>query len=675
MTYKALLSFLGLLIYLNAYFFPASGLAWLIVTIYLLLTAWLIGGRIAKSVSSRLTWGNLIIVCLIILVGSLAFYTNWFGQIVSLILLLIMPWLGLDTQSESKLLTLNYNWRKTIQQNWWLLLPYLAGSLVTLELLLSSATNEAIRSPWQITSPWLFVSYVATAAWAGLVSQRLNSWYLIPFYLVSLTVLPLVLPLGYGFDSFIHQATTKLLQTYHTITPKPWYYVGQYSLEVILSDWLKISLKQIDLFLLPVLVGLTLPVVIKKLNNLPEQTTGWLYLLPLIITLPAFTYTTPLNLAYYLALLVIISLTNKTLPRWLPWLFTMAALVTHPIIGLPLIGLVTYQQANNWPALANKLRLLSLIGTALIIPIAFLVLNQLNPNLLAIVLVNPLNGLKDLLANIYLHLPRLNYATNLLDSVYLWGWPLLTLICGLAALGFYSVRQTATAHWLKLAGALVFSYLLLKLFCHFDALPDNEQDFYNLRLWELALFSLWPLLWSGANKIADYLKQKNTSQLGLTVALALLITAGFYLSYPRFDLYHHDTAYNTTAYDVAAVRLINSLEPDNNYVVLANQAVSAAAVQEFGFSVYHHGNYFYPLPTGTNPLYQVYLQATQTGLPERPVLAQAADLSAQTHVYLVLNNYWANFDKLTAMADQMADQQWTVGNGRIKVYLYDFTEK
>jgi hypothetical protein len=70
--------------------------------------------------------------------------------------------------------------------------------------------------------------------------------------------------LGFGFDAFVHRATEIWIQNHSFISPKTPYYIGQYSFVVWLSNLTKISIFYIDIYLVPVLAAITLPITITK---------------------------------------------------------------------------------------------------------------------------------------------------------------------------------------------------------------------------------------------------------------------------------------------------------------------------------------------------------------------------------------------------------------------------
>ena len=61
-------------------------------------------------------------------------------------------------------------------------------------------------------------------------------------YLLSFSVAAIVYKIGYGFDPFIHQATMELIDKKGVVTPKPFYYLGEYGLIVIFHKLTGISI-------------------------------------------------------------------------------------------------------------------------------------------------------------------------------------------------------------------------------------------------------------------------------------------------------------------------------------------------------------------------------------------------------------------------------------------------
>lgn len=675
-------SLLGLILSLNLWLGPGLILGLLAGGAYVWLTGSLWGERL--KLNNRLEkciLGNISLWAAIIIISTIGFYLGLFNKYLISLLLVALPWAGQFKQTKFTFTAaLKFNWQKLLSLT---LLIILAG--LTGYSLYYVSSSEAMRTPWQVVLPITFALYAGTAAAWLLASRYFQTGGLILFYLVSLSVLPLTYALGYGFDPFIHQATAKILADTGTINPKPLYYIGQYVMVVIINWVTALPIATIDKWLLPILTSLILPILtVRKLKQ--TATDNYLLVLagslPLIFLLSGFTYTTPQSLANLLALILIFTWFKNNngvhLPLWFSSLVALACVAIHPLTGLPMLGLNTlwliYQSRLK---LNIKTWLLRFAGaaTALVVPLGFTIMSWLKPSAASIKLsLDWWHNLAGLGLSLSKALPVLPPYAETADTVYLWGHPLVLIILALAAWGWYRTSQyrSAAGFLITSFGLLTLSYLLLRLFAQFPNLPPNEQNFYTARLWELALFTLWPLALYGGYQIIHYVWYERRAPYLLATALILLLTASFYLTYPRLDVYQRDTGYNTTPYDVTAVKLIAEQAEGQPYVVLANQAVAAAAVSTYGFNKYWGDNFYYPLPTGTNPLYQVYLQAAERYLPTREIIKTAHDITGAKQIYLVLNKYWADFDKLTAVADGAANANWTIGNGRIKIYRYNF---
>ncbi len=682
MLITLLASLLGLILSLNLWLGHSLLLGLMVGLLYLWLTGTLWGERLKLNNSlEKCLIGNISLWTAIIIIGTISFYLGLFNKYLISLLLIALPWVGQFKPVKFTFTTaLNFSWQKLVS----LALFIILAGLTSYSLYYMSS-NEAMRTPWQVALPITFALYAATVAAWLIVSRYFQASGLILLYLVSLSVLPLIYALGYGFDPFIHQTTAKILADTGTIDPKPLYYIGQYVIVVIINWVTALPINLIDKWLLPILTSLILPVLtVRKL----KQTTTDNYLLvlagslPLIFLLNGFTYTTPQGLANLLALVLIFTWFKNNdgihLPVWFSSLVALAGVAIHPLTGLPMLGLnILWQIYQSNLKLNIKKWLLGLAGaaTALVVPLAFTLMSWFKPSAASIKLsFDWWNNLARLGLSLTGALPILPPYTEVSDAIYLWGRPLVLIILALAAWGWYrtSKYRFAAGFLITSFGLLTLSYLVLSLFTKFPYLPPNEQNFYTARLWELALLTLWPLALYGGYQIINYIWYERRVPYLLTTSLVLILTASFYLTYPRLDFYQRDTGYNTTPYDVTAVKLIEEQAAGKPYAVLANQAVAAAAVSTYGFSHYLGDNFYYPLPTSTNPLYQVYLQAAERGLPTREAIKSAFTITGAKQIYLVLNKYWADSDKLTAVADKEASVHWSVGDGRIKIYRYDF---
>jgi hypothetical protein len=144
--------------------------------------------------------------------------------------------------------------------------------------------------------------------------------------------------------------------------------------------------------------------------------------------------------------------------------------------------------------------------------------------------------------------------------------------------------------------------------------------------------------------------------------------ASLYLSYPRFDDYANSHGYATSKADILAVRFIEQDARGKNYIVLANQQVSAAALREFGFNRYYNNLFYYPIPTG-GLLYQYYLALVKE--PNLATISAAAELAGVKRVYVVINEYWWQAKRLIAELDLIAGEHQVINGGKDHVFRFD----
>lgn len=695
MLLQSLATLLSLILAFNYWGWHSSALATVLGLGYLALVAYLIGNRVSPNIPhvfERLAWGLLISLLIVSVVGTLAFYIQAYTTWVTFGLACVLPWfgrsrLGPTHQQNPEAAEKNHEHRNH-RYVVYVAVAYLALIAITLVLLIASRTDEAIRTPWAVIVPITFVAYALSCTCLIYLAHMVKSQlWLVPFYLLSLSVLGLTYSLQFGFDPFIHQASERLLNLTGTLTPKPLYYAGQYTLVVFLHQLSGWPIEQIDKWLLPLVASLGLPLGMSAATRHLEVKQPWHLLLgltPFGLALYSFTYTTPQGLANLWAVLTIGLAAGRAIglaqPAWLMWLGALGALASHPLTGLPILaGLalwwVMVEQPPPKPTWRKALRWLTAGAVVFSVPLAFLTLAWLRPSLAPIALTTHFTlNFGRLLESAAQTLPELRRLTELGDLVYLWGRPFKLVLLGISGLGFALARQRLGSwrRWGVISALTFASYLILSLGFTFTSLAQNEQQFYTARLLDLAWLMLMPLTLLGLWRAGEWLRANIQTTIAWVVTLALAVTATWYLSYPRFDLGHRDTAYNTTQADLEAVRFIQADAQNSPYVVLANQAVGAAAIREFGFEPYYQDYFYYPLPTGTNPLYQVYLNATERGLPTHEIVAEAARLTGVPTVYLVLNRYWADFLQLAPVAAREAQARWSLSADRVQIFRYEF---
>ena len=116
-----------------------------------------------------------------------------------------------------------------------------------------------------------------------------------------------------------------------------------------------------------------------------------------------------------------------------------------------------------------------------------------------------------------------------------------------------------------------------------------------------------------------------------------------------------------------AVYLIDQMGHEDNYLVLANQSVSAAAIWSFGFKRYYGDTFYYPIPTG-GELYDYFL--TMNDLPDRDTAEAAMSLVEAEKLYYVVNDYWWQAPRIIETAKRTANSWISVDQGQVYIFEY-----
>lgn len=582
-----------------------------------------------------------------------------------------------------------------------LTLAFIALVFFLFRTLIQSATTVAIRTPWQvIPAHFLFAYFMATLAILALALRTDGPGRRLPLTLlyisVSASILLLVYPIGFGFDTTIHQSTEKTIAAVGQILPKPPYYVGQYALVVISAKLFAATTVTVDRFLSPLAI-----LAVAALAYFPWRRQSFAAMLPLaIFALPyaSLIPTTPQAISNLWLLATAITTTLSWLPsgasarfRWIPFslLLAVAALVTNPIAGIPALGIVflTMTQslirgAQFWTTIFRRsLLVATTIGLIAALPILF-TWNAIRNGFSLRDIWQP-GLLPERFADaITPFIPGVPHRFSpLLDFAYSVGQSRVFLLAMVVVIGLAALRRYAKISpalpLLSTAIAMTASYGILQLAYTFPQVISYEQSVFPLRALDAAQFALFPLVLAGCVVIIAHSRRDAALRITLLALGAASLTAALYLVYPRVDAYHVDKGYNMSAADIAAVRQVAN-DAKGSYLVLANQMTSVAAVREFGFTPSYPAAdrtgakyYAYPIPTG-DPLYQYYLKMVYVQ-PTRETAQDATRLVATdiNTVYFILDRYWDNFDVIAASAKTNADRWWDISNGQALVFRYD----
>lgn len=562
----------------------------------------------------------------------------------------------------------------------------LGVSVLTFAFVINNAwaarTLETIRTPWPLLAGGTIAAIAILWSACALSAIRIKSSLFTALHAglavaSTLTLVPIIYRIGYGFDGFLHIAGEQILLKTGTLNPKPFYYIGQYVFTTWLARMTMLPLAEIEKWLLPAIAAILLPASFAfafRKESWVGQVAACLALLPLGM----FVATTPQGLATIIglaALILALSTRNKSVRPGAPLILAVWSIAIHPLAGIPMtllvVAIIVFSQRKwfiknlAWPFAA-------LSGFA--IPLVFYFASQyqnslaidwnLNNVLRLSVWTSYLADLLPWLGNkfalwpawsslIGISLPALGLLACLAGIIILKGherWTVLLLFIG------------ATSLWIAsglLAGASDFTFLI-----------QYEKGDYAGRLQQISTM----ILLVGGLPAMSLLLQRVSKAMPLVSVIAIALfgsigAANAYNSLPRHDAVQPSRGWSTGADDVEAVRWIDRYAKDADYTVLANQSVSAAAVKELGFKRYAGDIFFYPIPTG-GPLYEVYLKMTYED-PSLDTIKDAAILGKTDLVFVVINDYWWNAPQLNQNIADISIANWSIDNGKVNIYVFD----
>jgi hypothetical protein len=564
--------------------------------------------------------------------------------------------------------------KNTEQPAWlWIIATILPAALCALYVIRGAwlaTTLDPIRTPWPLL-PAPTLAAFALIGLAGLLAawKTRVTWPVIcisALGLVSiLSIAPLIYANGFGFDGFLHRASMDILSTTGTLSPKPPYYMGLYVLETWFARLLSIPIVDIDRWLMLVSLIL-LPIGISWTTRDRNKANWMLAASLLVIPLAPFVVTTPQAFAYLIGFLAITSalgrlhpITTLSLAAW--------SLAIHPLAGLPffLITLALMARERAW--LAAPL----VIAAGISVPAAFALLGVISNNQVTWDLTRLLDidAIRSVLNRFQ---PPSNRVALWADAAALMEVLQLPIMFLASIFAIWKSRDDRRESIILFSSATLFviAGLVLQAAGEFPFLIDYERGNYADRLFVIAsLMLLIPALGGIGRALA------RIPRLGLAPALLLLalipagISANAYTALPRHDAANVSRGWSVGRADIEAARWIDRDATGSPYTVLANQSVSAAAVQELGFKRYAGDVFFYPIPTG-GPLYQKFLDIMDINSNIDPV-REAARLGQTKLVYVVLNDYWWDASKVAEHLSAMADRQESFRDNRVRVYRFE----
>ncbi len=553
---------------------------------------------------------------------------------------------------------------------------------------------DAVRSPWLVVPPFAIVA-LGIAMFANVLlfvkgATRSATVLLCAIFFSAISMAAVVYPLGLGFDPFLHRATVAHIAEFGTITPKPLYYIGQYAIELVLVLVAHLPLNLVDRFLLPVFA--TVALVASAAYGFADVTKRNRLALMALLLLPlgAFISTTPQGIAYVFllcAVFVAFAGDHKGRPyvktdAIAPWVLAIAALLTHPFAGIPAVLYVGAWHVMQMTERENIKRwLLAASGVAAVvaIPVLFAVQAARSGLALQLHIGNLLDVTRWQSLNIGGFLS--NHFSTAYDGLYLVIDNLLLIVIVVGVLGYvWHVRgriqyAPTISICVIFAAAMFANFVALSILFDFDFLISYERTDYAVRALTLTQLFLMPCVVIAIATADDYLSQKPRAlRITFFTLLALVGMANVYGAYPRHDNYARSAGFNVSTADFDAVSAIVRDGGTSNYIVLANQATSAAAVEAYGFKMYYHDDiFYYPIPTG-GPMYEKFLTMVNDA-PTRTTIIEAMDIATSDTTpvdlaYFAVSDYWWKSEIIIENAKREADDWFAVDGGAVTVFIF-----
>ncbi|OGY51254.1 MAG: hypothetical protein A3J59_02765 [Candidatus Buchananbacteria bacterium RIFCSPHIGHO2_02_FULL_56_16] len=657
--------------------------------VYLAFYGFVLGSLYVAKRGWQFIFGPLLLLTLVAMLGAAALflksYTDWsFIFIFILIPLLLYP-PYYKTRPEQKLtlraVLLEHLDRLFERKEGWLNLvlvfAYLTLAAESASLLLAGQTSESTQSPWQ-TVPSLFfpLYFLATITLLTYLLRarrtKLPLALLVLHTLLATTVAATVYVVGYGYDPFVHQATERIINQTGRILPTPPYYLGQYAIVVFLHKLTSLDLGLIDRWLVPLLAAFFLPLTTFYTFShwLKKRAALVLSLAILVVPFGSFIMTAPQNLAnliFMVTILLSMLYFRGQLHVTALYLLALAALAIHPLAGIPLLSTVflLHLFKTMYESYRRSLSLFFLVA----IMFSFALPSALMLNGSAVSLQTPAISWSTLSP-----LTLVNHFDPLLDLTYLIHWNALIVVAAVVFIGLrYLARHKLlvnNAPYLIIALVIFLNYVFVRYLVGLPNLEDLDQTAFVGRISLLGFYVLLPIFLIGLHRIITRLRESDAfGRVALVGGLSGLVMISLYLSYPRVNQYEPAKFFSVSASDLKAVELIEqTAAPD--HVVLANQMVGAAAIQQFSFKKYYQGEFYYSMPMGSpRRLHELFLEMTYEGAT-RETMDTAMAYAGVDEAYFVLNRYWRDFENISRQATDSADKVFSVDDGAVMVFLY-----
>jgi hypothetical protein len=319
----------------------------------------------------------------------------------------------------------------------------------------------------------------------------------------------------------------------------------------------------------------------------------------------------------------------------------------------------------------------------LVVPLALYINSLVNKG--SLIFKNPLNNISNFLQVFQRpHYIMIERGPDLLKLLYYYRDTIKPLAILIIIIGLFislkKYQEKITYFFISTFLSLFLSAFIIITSIEFKDVISYDQKLYGTRLLDLSLILFLPFFVIALRELFLIIKNKLIWQIIISIFFALLLTISWFFTYPTRDNISLYTGQNLRKADVEAVKFINERNNNNNnkdYIVLTNQAVATAALQEFSFNGYLDTpeglQYFYSIPTG-GPLYQ-YFRKMAYVKASRQWMEEAMKFAGVKKSYFIHTDYWSPAAQIRDDAKKDADNWWELDGGRVWVYEYILSEQ
>lgn len=559
-------------------------------------------------------------------------------------------------------------------------------------VLIKGSSNSAIISPWHLVPSYfylIFALFLILVFFSFYFQSIFSKTLVVLTYFLFFSISFFIYKIAFGYDQLLHQRALSEILQFGFINPKTFYYIGQYSLEFFLVKTLPFKLELISRVLVPVLSAILIPLSFFKVFKNKLKSSYYILILLLLLPFFIFTYTVPQNLAFlFLTILIIFSLNRDFVSERKNYIFlsvlALASFFVHPLAGIPAIVFVFILFLSNfkiikqsfWQRVLKKENKIEIIRKILII-ISYLTQIFILPILLFFV-----GGkLSWPQINFSFLIPRFLGQENVfLNLIYFLFFNRFYIFLILFLVGIYfwfkkNKEEKNREDWSNIYFynfLALFSSYILSLFVSFSFLSDIDKNSYSQRVLIISLLFLIPVFLNLFLEIIERVKKQEKSfKFYSLLFLLLFLLSSLYLNYPRKDNYFNSRGYSVSSSDFETVKLIEDVKINDNYIVLANQQVGAAAIKELGFKRYYDGWLYYSVQTG-GLFYDYYLKMLDR--PSRGLIEELLSQIEADNAYVVVNDYWWAYERIINEMKIEADSYYQTSDGKVLVFHFDFVK-